>query len=275
VEPAVIGPRIFTAPDRSRQDDTDDTSRRAALRATVPAKRHGVRSLPSHSPSNSDRSGNSHQAAAAPRIGNCAKPGAAAASRNSCGQQFFYEYRALRRSRVDFARRHRALDPDDYVVNLDGGSRSTQRFTEPPAQPIAVDGPRDCLAADHVANPSRRAQSGRGDQLKEAPIDSAARSKNRFECAGAAKAIVGAAADARRRETGQTESRARPLARRAASTLRPPTVCMRLRNPCFRARRSFEGWNVRFMAVNDLPSKDQAACSGLGSGDAGLVQREI
>ena len=46
----------------------------------------------------------------------------------------------------------------------------------------------------------------------------------------------------------QAESRTRPLARRAESTLRPPTVFMRARKPWFRARRIFEGWNVRFMA---------------------------
>jgi hypothetical protein len=30
--------------------------------------------------------------------------------------------------------------------------------------------------------------------------------------------------------------------------LRPPTEDMRARKPWLRARRSFEGWNVRFMA---------------------------
>lgn len=44
-----------------------------------------------------------------------------------------------------------------------------------------------------------------------------------------------------------TESRLRPLARRAAKTFRPFLVCMRLRNPCLRTRRRFEGWNVRFI----------------------------
>lgn len=49
---------------------------------------------------------------------------------------------------------------------------------------------------------------------------------------------------------GQTARRARPLARREASTFRPPTVFMRARKPCVRARRIFEGWNVRFMGGN-------------------------
>ena len=39
----------------------------------------------------------------------------------------------------------------------------------------------------------------------------------------------------------QADSRLRPLARRLASTLRPPTVAMRARNPCRRLRTSFDG----------------------------------
>jgi hypothetical protein len=36
--------------------------------------------------------------------------------------------------------------------------------------------------------------------------------------------------------------RARPLARRAAITARPPFVFMRTKKPCVRARRVFDGW---------------------------------
>lgn len=40
----------------------------------------------------------------------------------------------------------------------------------------------------------------------------------------------------------QTAKRARPLARRALITARPPRVFMRSRKPCVRARRVLEGW---------------------------------
>jgi hypothetical protein len=40
----------------------------------------------------------------------------------------------------------------------------------------------------------------------------------------------------------QTAKRARPLARRALITARPPRVFIRSRNPCVRARRVLEGW---------------------------------
>ena len=42
-------------------------------------------------------------------------------------------------------------------------------------------------------------------------------------------------------------SRARPLARRALMTARPPTVRMRARNPCVRLRFNLLGWYVRFI----------------------------
>jgi len=45
----------------------------------------------------------------------------------------------------------------------------------------------------------------------------------------------------------QTQRRARPLARRARRTLRPPTVFMRARKPWVRLRLTTEGWYVRFM----------------------------
>ena len=41
--------------------------------------------------------------------------------------------------------------------------------------------------------------------------------------------------------SGQRARRLRPLARRAFSTLRPPSVFMRARNPCVRALRILDG----------------------------------
>jgi hypothetical protein len=45
------------------------------------------------------------------------------------------------------------------------------------------------------------------------------------------------------------QSFARPFARRALMTLRPPLVAMRARNPWVRLRRRLLGWNVLFMAL--------------------------
>jgi hypothetical protein len=46
----------------------------------------------------------------------------------------------------------------------------------------------------------------------------------------------------------QTANRARPFARRARRTPRPPRVRMRTRKPCVRLRRVTDGWYVRFTA---------------------------
>lgn len=47
----------------------------------------------------------------------------------------------------------------------------------------------------------------------------------------------------------QTARRLRPLARRLLMTLRPPRLFMRTRKPWVRARRIFDGWKVRFIAI--------------------------
>ena len=46
------------------------------------------------------------------------------------------------------------------------------------------------------------------------------------------------------------DKRARPLSRRDFKTARPPLVFIRLRNPCFFARRRLLGWNVRFTPLS-------------------------
>ena len=46
------------------------------------------------------------------------------------------------------------------------------------------------------------------------------------------------------------DKRARPLERRDFKTARPARVFIRLRNPCFFARRRLLGWNVRFTPLS-------------------------
>jgi hypothetical protein len=65
------------------------------------------------------------------------------------------------------------------------------------------------------------------------------------------------------------------LARRAEITLRPPTVFIRARNPCVRARRSFEGWNVRFMMGRPVWSGDKRKSLSLEHLAADSVNRVL
>lgn len=71
----------------------------------------------------------------------------------------------------------------------------------------------------------------RGDQLQKAPVKATAVSEQALERARAAQAVARFGGARRVCNAGQTESRARPFARRAARTLRPPTVLMRARKP--------------------------------------------
>jgi len=57
------------------------------------------------------------------------------------------------------------------------------------------------------------------------------------------------------------------LARRAERTLRPPTVFMRARNPCVRARRNFEGWKVRFIVKASAGDARESDAAGIWAGD--------
>ena len=50
----------------------------------------------------------------------------------------------------------------------------------------------------------------------------------------------------------ETVRRARPLARRRASTLRPSAVAMRSRKPCLLTLLRFEGWYVLFISLSCL-----------------------
>ena len=77
--------------------------------------------------------------------------------------------------------------------------------------------------------------------MQEMRVVASAKLEQRFERARAPQPMADAAANGSRNGR-QTVRRARPLARRAARTLRPPTVFIRARNPCVRARLTFEGW---------------------------------
>ena len=72
------------------------------------------------------------------------------------------------------------------------------------------------------------------------------------EGAATPKRSRGGSHDVRPEARPQAERRARPLARRAFSTARPPAVDMRARKPCFFARRRSFGWNVRFTETSEM-----------------------
>jgi hypothetical protein len=143
----------------------------------------------------------------------------------------------------DVGAQNDALDAQHDVEGQDGGTRRAHDFPQTAPQAISIDGPPHHLAPDDIADAAGRLRGRGGDQLQELPVMTGTGLEYRLERARAAKAIPGRSSNrVRRRNVRQTASRARPLARRADSTLRPPTVFMRARNPCVRARRIFDGW---------------------------------
>ena len=103
---------------------------------------------------------------------------------------------------------------------------------------IANDGPTDLLG-NRIADPHRAL-----------PIVAITYQEHETGHGGAPAGVrcqkIGAFAE--NRERFYALSFLRPRARRAFSTLRPPTVAIRARNPCRRLRTRLLGWKVRFIA---------------------------
>ena len=145
--------------------------------------------------------------------------------------------------RRDVGAQDDALDAQHDVERENGGTCRAHDFAQAPPQTISIDGPPHHFAPDDITDAAGRLRGRGGDQLQELPVMTGTGLEYRIERARAAKAIPGRSSGrGRSRNARQTASRARPLARRADSTLRPPTVFMRARNPCVRARRIFDGW---------------------------------
>ena len=93
-------------------------------------------------------------------------------------------------------------------------------------------------------------RSGHANHLQEFAFAPAPGTEHRVERADSGEPVATATPEHRRGATvDQGASRARPFARRAESTVRPPTLFIRARKPCVRLRLTTEGWNVRFMVV--------------------------
>src|SRR5829696_8090376 len=106
---------------------------------------------------------------------------------------------------------------------------------EAPLHAVADDGAADLL--------------GDGDPEPDRGVAVVARADEEDEAGhGRAAAAIGGQEVGSAGEGAQAERVLRPRARRAARTLRPPTVAVRARKPCRRLRTRLLGWKVRFIA---------------------------
>lgn len=109
-------------------------------------------------------------------------------------------------------------------------------------QPVAIDCPAQVPARNDQSQPGRAERIGSELDGEAAAPDAAARGEQRFDVPSAQPLPLRVAPLA-----AQTPSLARPLARRARITARPPRVRIRTRKPCVRFLRTTEGWKVRFI----------------------------
>lgn len=158
--------------------------------------------------------------------------------------QAFPKFRARRGGRVAFGHHD---DVDRREFRLVG----TKGFPRLALDPVAANGGRRDLARDGETE-TRRADIIRGGEQREERVGRtetlAENASKRFRFQ---QALLAGKPEVcfrlKRRAYGQ--SLARPFARRALSTLRPPLVAMRARKPWVRLRRRLLGWYVLFMTA--------------------------
>lgn len=154
------------------------------------------------------------------------------------------------RYQLDIAAFRQPLPPENHdVERSELALVVTEALADQPLDTVACHGGPGMLACDGQAEPGSTCVV-RPREHREAVVDGAG---------GAAEDPVEIAAREQPgafRKTGrrcrwrrrQTVSRARPLARRALITLRPPRVRMRARKPWSRFRFRLLGWKVRFIS---------------------------
>jgi hypothetical protein len=162
-------------------------------------------------------------------------------------EQRLQQRRCLDTDRADLVSRATPFKAKDHVVGLDHRSSAARRFAQYPPDAVAIDRVAQDFLPDDVAHAAGRRLGWRGDELQPRAVVASAGAKYRFERANPAEPVTTSAANLRtgrgRRDCccDQGASRARPLARRAESTLRPPTVFIRARKPWVRLRLTTEG----------------------------------
>jgi len=149
---------------------------------------------------------------------------------------------------VKLGARRGLLEPKDEIVALDRRAHFAQPDPKHAADAIAIDRARQRLLADDDPGPAAFARGHGADHLQESTFAAPAAAKHRIEGARAREPVPAASTEhCRGTSVDQGARRARPFARRAERTLRPPTLFIRARKPCVRLRLTTEGWNVRFM----------------------------
>ena len=131
-----------------------------------------------------------------------------------------------------------APQPYHHIQSAKPVAHLAERLAHQAFRAVAVDGPRRYPFARDDADAGIGAAVRPDEQREVAARTGGSEPEGRLELLSRQQSRA-----ARQRGAGaaQTESRARPFARRARITFRPPRVRMRTRKPCVRLRRVFDG----------------------------------
>jgi len=149
------------------------------------------------------------------------------------------------------------------------GENEAGELAKAPLHPVAHD-----RAADLLRNGDAEADRGIAVLARPDQQDEAGRRRAPARIGGEIVRPPGEASEPGRR---YADSFLRPRPRRAAITLRPPTVAIRARKPCRRLRTRLLGWKVRFIAHSSSFSMNKKGRQGGGrvAGAIGKSRRQV
>lgn len=135
--------------------------------------------------------------------------------------------------------------PDYIVALLQIVPKKPEGLAGQATKAVSVNCPGPCVpSGDHAK--ARTGVARHGMQPNAVGTAAPAAGEHRGNLHLAVQPVLPGKSELRARP--QTESRARPRARRARITARPPRVRMRTRKPWVRFLRTTEGWKVRFIS---------------------------
>jgi hypothetical protein len=215
-----------TAADRRPRDGRDGNGADAIQRGKARAEGRAPRARSARTPSTSARI-DTRSARAAKSVAGRSRPRRARRapppSRPRAWNQGEGAAQLAGERRERRAQRTGSTDDDEGRVTGRGVARRAVCLTQPPARPIALDGPAD-LATHGKARPARLCRRAPEYDHRRS-VDSFATLEECLELGARSQPLT------TREPARQTVSRFRPFARRRLSTFRPPLVFIRSRKP--------------------------------------------
>ena len=158
------------------------------------------------------------------------------------GDQGVEQLRRFQRQPGQNVSRATGPQPHDNVESTYVRPMAAHGLAEDPADVVSVHRAGELLLADDITDPPDAGTGRHGKHLYVSRFQPASLSEQPGKGRGSGESLAAVRADRGCAVlTNYTASRARPLARRARNTLRPPAVFILLRKPWVRLRRTTDG----------------------------------